>query len=102
MAQNNLLSILVLLCLVSFLEIQCIAGRHLILDQNQKVETKYYGRRILAKETRGTLDPKINGGIHLGRQLGQMEPRQSPPKNDEDFRPTSPGHSPGAGHSVQN
>ncbi|KAK9012954.1 hypothetical protein V6N11_040983 [Hibiscus sabdariffa] len=84
MAQNNLLSIVILLSLVSFLEIQCIAGRHLILDQNQKVQTDY------------------SPSLHLRRQLCQMEPGQSPPKNDEDFRPTSPGHSPGVGHSLQN
>ncbi|KAE8701209.1 P-loop containing nucleoside triphosphate hydrolases superfamily protein isoform 1 [Hibiscus syriacus] len=100
MAQNNLLSILLLLSLVFFLEIQCIAGRQLILDQNQV-------------ETRATLDPKTNAvSVNTYKTKsppspptvvnGARENQSPPPKSHEDFRPTSPGHSPGVGHSVQN
>ncbi|KAK8517543.1 hypothetical protein V6N13_127712 [Hibiscus sabdariffa] len=104
MAQNNLLPVLVLLSLVFSLEIQCIAGRHLILDQKHKVETR----------DTPTLDPKTNGvSINTCNTKSPppsppttvIEARESqapPPKNNEDFRPTSPGHSPGVGHSVQN
>ncbi|XWS41936.1 hypothetical protein CRYUN_Cryun17cG0125100 [Craigia yunnanensis] len=114
MAQNKLLSILVLLLLVFFLEIQCIEGRHLILDQNhsfQKVQT--YGR-ILAKETGTILDPKINVvNINKAAVPNTQSPpsppsvvigatQAPPPKNVDDFRPTAPGHSPGVGHSLQN
>ncbi|KAB2051700.1 hypothetical protein ERO13_A12G070300v2 [Gossypium hirsutum] len=101
MAQNNLLSILVLLSLVLFLEIEGILGRHLILEQNQKVRTF---NRILAKESRNIVDPKING---VNKTKSPPSPPTvvigaSPPKNDQDFRRTSPGHSPGIGHSIQN
>ncbi|KAK8606839.1 hypothetical protein V6N13_052595 [Hibiscus sabdariffa] len=100
MAQNNLLSVLVLLSLVFSLEIQCIAGRHLILDQKQTRDTP-------------TLDPKINGvSVNTYNTKSPPSPptaviearenQAPPPKNNEDFRPTSPGHSPGVGHAVQN
>ncbi|XWS33633.1 hypothetical protein CRYUN_Cryun22dG0099600 [Craigia yunnanensis] len=115
MAQNKL-AVLVLLLLVFFLEIQCIVGRHLMLDLNhkfQKVQT--YGR-ILAKETGTILDRKINlHGVNINKTaVANTQSPPSPPslvigstqapplKNEDDFRPTTPGHSPGVGHSLQN
>ncbi|XP_022774134.1 precursor of CEP5-like [Durio zibethinus] len=114
MAQKKLLSILVLLLFVFVLEIQCVVGRHLIFDRNQsfqKVQT--YGK-ILAKETGTILDPTING-VNINKapvantQSPPLPPRvvigetQAPPHEDEhDYRPTTPRHSPGVGHSLQN
>ncbi|XWS29869.1 hypothetical protein CRYUN_Cryun24cG0067200 [Craigia yunnanensis] len=114
MAQNKLLSTPVLLLLVFFLEIRCIVGRHLILDQNhsfQKAQT--YGR-ILAKDTGTILDPKISD-VNINKAVvanTQSPPSPTsvvigatqapPPKNVDYFRPTTHGDSPGAGHSLQN
>ncbi|MBA0592090.1 hypothetical protein Gorai_009077, partial [Gossypium raimondii] len=76
-------------------------GRRLILEQNQKVRTF---NRILAKESRSIVDPKIYG---VNKTKSPPSPPTavigaSSPKNDQDFRRTSPGHSPGIGHSIQN
>ena len=115
MAQNKL-AVLVLLLLVFFLEIQCIVGRHLIVDQNHNFhKVKTYGR-VLAKETGTILDRKINlHGLNINKAaVANMQSPPSPPsvvigttqapppKKVDDFRPTAPGHSPGVGHSLQN
>ncbi|KAE8693311.1 P-loop containing nucleoside triphosphate hydrolases superfamily protein isoform 1 [Hibiscus syriacus] len=89
MAQNRQLSLLVLLLLVFFLQIQFNVGRHLLLDQ---------------KETGTNVDKAAVGNTHSPPSPptpvgGTQTP---PPKNENDFRPTAPGHSPGAGHSLQN
>ncbi|GMI68087.1 C-TERMINALLY ENCODED PEPTIDE 5 [Hibiscus trionum] len=98
MAQNKQLSLLVLVLLVYSLQIQCIVARHMILDQ---------------KETRKILGHK-NNDVNVDKATvdnTQSPPAPSdvvgetqapPPKNANDFRHTSPGHSPGAGHSLQN
>lgn len=116
MAQNKSTSVLLLL--VFCLGIQCIVGRHLILDQQShnfhKVQP--YGRILLAKETATILDRKVNfhgdnnvNTAGVGSTQSPPSPPSptvgigaAPPKNVDDFRPTAPGHSPGVGHSLQN
>ncbi|XVF15582.1 hypothetical protein REPUB_Repub09cG0166700 [Reevesia pubescens] len=116
MAQNKLISVLVLLLLVFFLEIQCIVGRHLILDKHHNFDKVQTYSRILEKETRTILDHKINGVYIKNAAVANTQSPPSPPtpsgvigatqapppKNEDDFRPTTPGHSPGVGHSIQN
>ncbi|XP_021275344.1 precursor of CEP5 [Herrania umbratica] len=115
MAQNKLLSILVLLLLVFFQEMQCIAGRPLILDQKPKFQKVQTHGRVLAKETEAILDGKVNlHGVNINAADASTQSPPSPPnvvvgasqapppKPVDDFRPTAPGHSPGVGHSIQN
>ncbi|KAK8494665.1 hypothetical protein V6N13_053300 [Hibiscus sabdariffa] len=86
MAQNKQLSLLVILLLVSFLQIQCILGRHLVLDQKERGTNV---NKAAVADTQSPPSPPVGGTKAL------------PPKNENDFRPTAPGHSPGAGHSLQ-
>ncbi|XVF17716.1 hypothetical protein REPUB_Repub10bG0147600 [Reevesia pubescens] len=116
MAQNKLLSILVLLLHVFFLEIQCIVGRPLVLNRNHNFKKiQITEGEIVAKETGTTLDPKMNfHDVNINKAVvanTQSPPSPSatigatqapPPKKADDFRPTTPGHSPGVGHSLQN
>ncbi|OMP02048.1 hypothetical protein COLO4_11388 [Corchorus olitorius] len=112
MAQNKVLSIVLVLVLLVFLqEIHCIAGRHLKLDQKSNFQ-----KPILAKETGSTFlegKVKLHGdGVNIkaaDTNIAQSPPsppsvkaQAPPPKDAEDFRPTAPGHSPGVGHSIQN
>ncbi|KAK5843646.1 hypothetical protein PVK06_006104 [Gossypium arboreum] len=94
MAQNKQLSFLVLLLLVSFLQIQCIVGRPLILDQK---ETGTEGNKAAVANTQSLAPPSPPTPSVV---VGATE--TPPPKNANDFRPTAPGHSPGVGHSLQN
>ncbi|KAK8716690.1 hypothetical protein V6N13_043994 [Hibiscus sabdariffa] len=100
-AQNKQLSLLVLVFLVYSLQIQCIVGRHLILDQKET-------RTILGHKNN---DVNVNKATIVNTLSTPSPPAPSdvvgdteapPPKNANDFRHTSPGHSPGAGHSLQN
>ncbi|KAK8673164.1 hypothetical protein V6N13_111514 [Hibiscus sabdariffa] len=93
MAQNRQLSLLVLLLLVFFLQTQCInVGRHLVMDQKEA------GTNVNKAAIANTQSPPSppTPSVAVG---GTQAP---PPKNENDFRPTAPGHSPGAGHSLQN
>ncbi|KAK8716692.1 hypothetical protein V6N13_043996 [Hibiscus sabdariffa] len=90
MAQNRQLLLLVLLLLVFFLQTQCIAGRNLVLDQKET------GTNVNKAAAANTQSPPSPPSVAVG---GTQAP---PPKNENDFRPTAPGHSPGAGHSLQN
>ncbi|XP_022774138.1 precursor of CEP5-like [Durio zibethinus] len=110
MAQKKLLSILVLLLLVFVLEIQCVVGRHLIFDRNHSSrKVQPYGKNL----ARIIPDPKING-VNIKAAVANTqsppsppsvvtgETQAPPPKNVHDFRPKTPGHSPGVGDSLQN
>ncbi|GJT29234.1 hypothetical protein Tco_0909509 [Tanacetum coccineum] len=54
-----------------------------------------------------TMAPTPQGETLVGSKLpsainGNVGSQPPPPRGVEDFRPTAPGHSPGAGHSIQN
>lgn len=95
MAQNKQLALLVLLFLVSFLQIQCIVGRHLISDPK---ETGTNFNKLAVSNTQPLASPSPPTPTDV--VVGATE--TPPPKNANDFRPTAPGHSPGVGHSLQN
>ncbi|GMI86446.1 C-TERMINALLY ENCODED PEPTIDE 5 [Hibiscus trionum] len=91
MSQIKQLSLFAILLLVSFLQIQCIVGRHLVLELDHKERGTNVNKAAVA-DTQSPPTPSVAVG-------GTKAP---PPKNENDFRPTAPGHSPGAGHSLQN
>ncbi|KAE8715712.1 hypothetical protein F3Y22_tig00110160pilonHSYRG00194 [Hibiscus syriacus] len=87
--QNKHLSLLFLLVLVFFLQNQSTVGRHLLLEQKETGTT--VDKAAIANTQSMPSPPTAVGGS-----------QDSPPKNENGFRPTAPGHSPGAGHSLQN
>ncbi|KAL4367488.1 hypothetical protein GQ457_05G013320 [Hibiscus cannabinus] len=68
-------------------EPECILARHLVLDQKERGTNV---NKATVADTQSPPSPPVGGTKAL------------PPKNENDFRPTAPGHSPGAGHSFQN
>ncbi|KAI4314952.1 hypothetical protein L6164_027808 [Bauhinia variegata] len=108
MAQTKFIISLVLLALIFCLRFYSLEGRHLKMknegDHDQK-ETRenlvkhgeyVHGGGITRNEA--TLSPPSPTTLRTTDADGA-----SPPNRDvEDFRPTSPGHSPGVGHSNHN
>ncbi|TYH29025.1 hypothetical protein ES288_A02G191200v1 [Gossypium darwinii] len=94
MAQNKQLALLVLLLLVSFLQNQCVVGRHLISDQKE-TGTNFNKAAVANTQSLASSSSPTPSVV-----VGATE--TPPPKNANDFRPTAPGHSPGVGHSLQN
>ncbi|GKA73165.1 putative encoded peptide [Tanacetum coccineum] len=94
---------------------QCIEGRHLKQHNHKNSHVKesimkgvkhdrlYASEDVVTKTMAPTLQGKTLVGSKLpstiNANLGSQPP---PPHGVEDFRPTAPGHSPGAGHSIQN
>lgn len=97
MAQNKLLSILVLLLLVFFQDMQCTVGRHLILDQKHKFQKVQTHGRILAREIGTFPDGKVN--IQKSGSISWSNDRHSTAGGKQDFQLTKPGPSPGVGHA---
>nr|KJB17890.1 hypothetical protein B456_003G022300 [Gossypium raimondii] len=94
MAQNKQLALLVLLLLVSFLQNQCVVGRHLISDRKE-TGTNFNKAAVANTQSLASPSPPTPSVIVAATET-------PPPKNANDFRPTAPGHSPGVGHSLQN
>ncbi|KAK9067081.1 hypothetical protein SSX86_014405 [Deinandra increscens subsp. villosa] len=93
------------------LQVHCVEGsRHLkqhidhknnpanktVINGERSHETGYASEAVYTQP----ITPKPPSETLIGsKPLPQMQP---PPHGVEDFRPTAPGHSPGAGHSIQN
>ncbi|GAV90337.1 hypothetical protein CFOL_v3_33746 [Cephalotus follicularis] len=100
--------------MIFFQEIHSIEGRHLRLDgQNEIPKIKTY-KNYLEKEPE-KISSEQNDNFHgdgntvRATSLGISAPsvviagaQPPPPDHVEDFRPTTPGHSPGVGHSLKN
>ncbi|KAE8695356.1 Detected protein of unknown function [Hibiscus syriacus] len=72
-----------------------VEGRHLVRSKACK--------DLCSGQIRGENSvkvPKMSGNFHGGSGSGQV--RSSKVEYIEDVRPTAPGHSPGAGHSINN
>lgn len=116
MAQSKFTFFLLLLLALLFLVFsQSIEGRQL------KSEPKTHAnRKVLGKETTNAGDGTSTYNCDLPvadeaatdnnndvsppttTTAGIVESLSSPPRNVDNFRPTTPGHSPGAGHSLHN
>ncbi|KAE8715711.1 hypothetical protein F3Y22_tig00110160pilonHSYRG00189 [Hibiscus syriacus] len=68
---------------------QFTVGRHLLLDQKET-------GNIVGKAANANTQSPPSPTTPVGGSQTQ------PPKYENDFRPTDPGHSPGAGNSLQN
>lgn len=95
------------LALTISLQIQRVEGRHMKhhISKNtiMKETTIKGGRHDTAYESKVVLTKPLAPTPSSETLVGsQMQPPPSPPHGVEDFRPTAPGHSPGAGHAVHN
>lgn len=116
MAQNKLFSavfIFIALILI-FQEIPYVSARHLKLD-SEKLNTY---KKFLAKEAAMAVEGRssLHAAVIEASDADVQSPPDAPlapgavagasqalpPRHADDFRPTSPGHSPGIGHSLRN
>ncbi|KAK4538995.1 hypothetical protein RGQ29_022334 [Quercus rubra] len=102
MALSKLISAFLFLVFILSQQIQSIEGRHL----REETQTKIYETETIKHDDRLHGDDKSNEEITSVSPptLPIVNVSQSPPTNRgvDDFRPTTPGHSPGVGHSIQN
>ncbi|KAK8995684.1 hypothetical protein V6N11_075947 [Hibiscus sabdariffa] len=80
-----LLLVLIIFCREMFVE-----GRHLRSEPSSK--------KCSRQPDDNTTFKAPENGDH---NIGSGQERSSKVENIDDFRPTEPGHSPGAGHSIQ-
>lgn len=118
MAQNRLICVFVFIVLFSFHESQLIQGRHLLASKNNDSQPQ---NKIHEKETtikHAGVKKTLHGGETKSNEAiiakvlspppppppteGELSQPPPPGHGITDFRPTSPGHSPGVGHSIQN
>ncbi|XP_030923390.1 precursor of CEP3-like [Quercus robur] len=113
MAQSKLISAFLFLVFILSQQIQSIEGRHLREgkksneSQTLQTQTKIYETESIIHGDVLHGDDKSNEEITSESTPTPPTVRESqlpPPPNRgvDDFRPTAPGHSPGAGHSIQN
>ncbi|KAK8673991.1 hypothetical protein V6N13_112299 [Hibiscus sabdariffa] len=80
----------------------CVFLLVLIICQQMFVEARHLRSKSSCKKCPRQPDVSTfklpENGNH---SLGSGEERSSKVENIDDFRPTAPGHSPGAGHSIQ-
>ena len=113
MAQSKLISAFLFLVFILSQQIQSIEGRHLREgkrsneSQTLQTQTKIY-------ETESIIHGDVLHGDDKSNEEITSESTPTPPtvsvsqlppppnRGVDDFRPTAPGHSPGAGHSIQN
>ncbi|KAM3709333.1 hypothetical protein ACB098_02G165900 [Castanea mollissima] len=110
MAQSKLISAFLFLVFILSQQIQSIEGRHW-LEGEKSIESK----TIQAKTKIGETETIKHGSVLHGDDKSNEEitsvspptvnvsqPAPPPNRGVDDFRPTTPGHSPGVGHSIQN
>ena len=85
-----------LVVLIFSQEIQSIEGRQLDLGMKRGSSELETHVKIMGKETTKFAEHNAN------KSLPPTPPTQAPSFHMQDFRPTTPGHSPGVGHSLQN
>lgn len=90
MAKTKIVLAFFLIVLILCQELVDVEGRHLRSKPCKKC-SKHHGK--------STLSAKEDGG-RANASSGQE--KASKMEHLDDFRPTSPGHSPGIGHSIQN
>ncbi|XP_022552720.1 precursor of CEP5-like [Brassica rapa] len=96
MGQKKTLFVCVVLMMVLFNGFNCVHGRTL---RNMKVDDKMN----VGHDDSKTMKAMNNDLIVDEKAVQLSQPPPSPPpegKYAEDFRPTTPGHSPGIGHSL--
>ncbi|GLT39030.1 hypothetical protein SLA2020_132380 [Shorea laevis] len=89
MAKTRLFSVFFLIALIFCQELVDVEGRHLRRKSCRKC----------SKQQENSLSAS-KGGTHTTKGSGQE--KMSKMEYVDDFRPTSPGHSPGVGHSINN
>ena len=107
MAQTKLTIAILILTLTIAFEFQYVEGRHLkqrTVHKNTSGKIKgrhgviYANEALLTKPVAQT--PPTQSQTNTTGESQLQSP--SPPHGAEDFRPTAPGHSPGAGHTIHN
>ncbi|KDP31907.1 hypothetical protein JCGZ_12368 [Jatropha curcas] len=97
MAQTNILYACILIAIIFFHGLQSIDGRHLKLHNNVHGHGNISDMQVSTPKISPPA-PSAAGGAVVGEA-------QSPPPasgHANDFRPTTPGHSPGVGHKLIN
>ena len=113
MALSKLISAFLFLVFILSQQIQSIEGRHLregkksIESKTIQTQTKIYETETIKHDDRLHGDDKSNKEITgvsppTLPTVNVSQPPPPPNRGVDDFRPTSPGHSPGVGHSIQN
>ncbi|KAG7990023.1 hypothetical protein I3843_02G005400 [Carya illinoinensis] len=116
MAQNKLnISVFLFLALFLFQGSQLIQGRRLLVSKNNdsQPQNKIHEMETTINHGTGklhgdeTTSPIIAKASHPpppppAERVFSSQPPPPPGHGIVDFRPTTPGHSPGVGHSIQN
>ncbi|KAK2996988.1 hypothetical protein RJ639_023689 [Escallonia herrerae] len=117
MAQAKIFLSSLLLVLVFSQVIESIEGRHLNLEKKIDIPNLLIPMKSYEKVTKPMADNNKTRPSYANEALPKapmtpvapMPPSQTvgespppPPGHADDFRPTTPGHSPGVGHSIQN
>ena len=92
-----------LIMLIFCQEIQSSEGRPFLGMKREfsELETDYV--KIIGKETTKSGEHNANKSLPTAPPTPAVaESQTSPSGHVHDFRPTTPGHSPGVGHSLQN
>ncbi|KAK1363825.1 Precursor of CEP [Heracleum sosnowskyi] len=113
MAQTLLILASLLLVLTLSFEIQPVEGRHLRSKTKSDTKKLQSPFTVPGKDIKHTAGKTINKTVYGNQDTAstiiiQTPPSQAsgntrappPPDHVADFRPTSPGHSPGVGHSI--
>ena len=110
MAQSKLISAFLFLVFILSQQIQSIEGRH-FREGKRNIESKTIQTQTKIYETETIKHGRVlHGDDKSNEEITSVSPptvnvsQPPPPPNRgvDDFRPTSPGHSPGVGHSIQN
>ena len=108
MAQTKLTFVILFIILTFFQELRSIEGRHLKLGHINDIPKLHTHTKISNKETMSKT-AYANEAVPTAPKapiatVGESETVPPPPSpgHVSDFRPTTPGHSPGVGHSIQN
>ncbi|KAL4644859.1 hypothetical protein ACB092_02G194200 [Castanea dentata] len=104
MAQSKSIAAFLFLVIIFSQQIQSIEGRHLRegkksnKSQTLQTQTKIYETETIKHDEEITSEspPAAPTTVNVS------QPPPSPNRGVDDFRPTTPGHSPGVGHSIQN
>ncbi|KAK7814806.1 precursor of cep3 [Quercus suber] len=110
MTQSKLISAFLFLVFILSQQIQSIEGRHLrggkksIESKTIQTQTEIYETETIKHSRVLHGDDKSNEEITSvsSSTVNVSQPPPPPNRGVDDFRPTSPGHSPGVGHSIQN
>ncbi|KAI3768363.1 hypothetical protein L2E82_18977 [Cichorium intybus] len=96
---KSILTIFILTLITIHLQIHCVEARHLktihvkeTIVKGGTNDTPYGSEAVVTKPTLPTPPSES--------LVGSQSLVPPPPHAVEDFRPTAPGHSPGAGHSI--